>query len=240
MKQLEILTSKSLFNLENIFIKNPEIINLSFSELVKKYNLSLTTRYEFNDKISLINPEKKDLKDRENSKMILNILPNLSPAEATDERLWVTLSLNQFKKYTLIRWPVKKDFKLHFFLKSGWRQRIRDNSISRLWWMGHLINRISDIDPKLNVDDYIDILLENTDYRASLIERSSSANCTHVFLTILQITKEQENNGIYYHRPKFREFMKRVDFIEKRRFLPSYEIEDLKKVLTSHYVESYR
>ena len=122
MKQLEILTSKSLINLENIFIKNPDIINLSFSELVKKYNLSLTNRYEFNDKISLINPEKKDLKDRENSKMILNILPNLSPAEATDERLWVTLSLNQFKKYTLIRWPEKEHFKLHFFLKSGWRQ----------------------------------------------------------------------------------------------------------------------
>ena len=239
MHQLEILTQNSTIDILKHFDDDNNIIKIPFLDLVKKFNLTLINRYEIDLKISLEMPIGNDLRDLQNCAKILKILPNLTPADATDERLWVTLCFHYFKDYTLARWD-KGKLRNHIF-GNNWRQRISDNSISRLWWVSNLTNRISEIEPNANLQEYLSILLNNSDYRSSLIERSSSANCTNVFLSILQISDELEKSkGITYNRDKFRNFMKEVTFIERRHFLPIYNVANLKKMLTPIYIDCYK
>jgi hypothetical protein len=63
---------------------------------------------------------------------------------ATDERLWVTLSHEQFLAYTRSRWPVPSDeakaiksVRAHWFVGGG-LGGLRRNSMARLWWAAHL------------------------------------------------------------------------------------------------------
>ena len=42
--------------------------------------------------------------DRENSELIHGLLPKLTRAQATDERLWVTLAFREGLEYSVLRW----------------------------------------------------------------------------------------------------------------------------------------
>ena len=79
--------------------------------------------------------------DYTNSGLIFQSLKNLSPADATDERLWTTLCFNQYKEYNLLRWPDISNGK-HFFCE-GNRALTRDNGIARLWWMQYNLKKIN-------------------------------------------------------------------------------------------------
>ena len=65
---------------------------------------------------------------------------NLTPIAASNKLLWATLTHKEFKKYTIKRWPLKKNEKdrglinSHFFFDKDDRRAYRRNAISRLWW----------------------------------------------------------------------------------------------------------
>jgi hypothetical protein len=206
----------------------------------------IDTEYRFDkDAPTLQNPdnmEQSGLKDAENCKRILNILPELSPAEATDERIWVTLSVLHFRDYALARWPFEQQsrtntpthIKNHWFA-NGIRSRMRDNAISRLWWMGHIAAKI----PGSSMDEVFEILFFNSDYRSSLLERNSSANSVNVTASILAITKEAYDADVPYQRSSFREFMKQVDVLGGRTMLAAMSTDDLTVLLKPIYRQCY-
>jgi hypothetical protein len=189
-----------------------------------------------------ISRDQEGLKDTENCKRIIEILPKLSAADATDERLWVTLSVFNFREYALARWPIvekssdeRSQFIKNHWFASGVRGRMRDNAISRLWWMGHIASRI----PGQDMDDVFEILFYNSDYRSSLLERTSSANAVNVTSGILEITKRAYGAGVQYDREKFRSFMKEIDFLGGRINLVSLGTEEIVELLTPIYNKSY-
>jgi len=206
----------------------------------------VSTGYKVNLNISLVNPKgiTQDLnEDAENCKLILQILPELTPAQATDERLWVTLCFSEFKDYVLERWPFRASeeskhqnhISNHWFA-NGVRGRIRNNGISRLWWMGFTAKNI----PEFSQDKVFDILFFNSDYRQSLLDRNSTANAINVTTAILKITDEAYALGNTFKRSSFRNFMMKVDTLGGRSNLASMDLNSLIKVLKPIYEDSYK
>ena len=112
---------------------------------------------------------------------------------------------------------------------------MRDNAIGRLWWTMHLSSNLDQNNP----ERFLDTLLSNSDYRSSLLERSSSANSKVVLRSILEITEEMQDKGHEYDREKFRNFMKDVDFLGKRTLVHSLQAEQLKDILRPMFLKSY-
>ncbi len=110
-----------------------------------------------------------------------------------------------------------------------------DNGIGRLWWSMHLSSKLDEGNPEL----YLETLLSNSDYRSSLLERSSSANAKVVMRSILEITEEMKNKGHEYKRENFRNFMKDVNFLGKRTKIHSLQADQLKDILRPMFLQSY-
>ena len=170
---MKILSAKSISKLKHSFKDHINLIDKSFVDLVNELSLSTVERYEIDISIQLQLPTGFSIsasRDKENCILIHKFLPEISPADATDERLWVTLCLSNFKEYFLKRWPDRTKMYNHIFA-ANWRQRMRDNAIGRLWWTMHLSSNLDQNNP----ERFLDTLLSNSDYRSSLLERSSSA-----------------------------------------------------------------
>ena len=174
--------------------------------------------------------------------LILKILSELTPAQATDERLWATLCFSEFRDYVGERWrfrsadgtKLQNHISNHWFA-SGVRGRMRDNGISRLWWMGYTAKSI----PEFSLEKVFDILFFNSDYRSNLLERNSTANAVNVTTAILKITDEAYTSGTLFKRSSFRNFMSKVDTLGGRSNLASMDVASLVKVLKPIYTEAY-
>ena len=242
---MKVLTTESLETLRWAVAKNPSLVEKELSELIDGLNLNLL---EFNAKIeingTLVLPEgvtQETNKDTENCMAISKVISGLNPSQATDERLWVTLCFGQFSEYSNSRWPLSRAKNLnnhvndHWFAKTN-RNRIRDNAVARLWWMSQIAKRV----PDTSIEQVLEVLFFNSDYRSSLLERNSSANSLNVLASIIKVSKDAFENGHEFDRECFRTFMKKVDFIGKRTALPSLEISELVPVLQPIYRESYK
>lgn len=153
--------------------------------------------------------------DAENCVLVYEALKNLTPQQATDERVWAYLTHFQFWEYVQKRWPLPKDPEkakrsvlAHYFI-SGSRGFFRDNAISRLWWMGWIASRC----PHFAIERTLEILLHKSDVRANLLERSSFAMSEEIFNVVMKRLGESydsEDKGLFERKP-FREFMKRLN-----------------------------
>lgn len=244
---MEVLSTESLEKLRRGIaeIKNPhEVVLNEFDNTIKNFHLSMV---EFNADIPSL-PElqlptgksQETNNDIENCKILHKHLTELTVAAATDERLWTTLCFREYAEYARERWPIDKAKKPanhilnHWFAKTG-RNRMRDNAIGRLWWVAHVASRVPDI----SIDEVLKTLLDDSDYRQNLLDRTSSANSANVVAAILSISKEASDNGIDFEREKFRAFMKKVDFVGRRTALPSMSVNDLKALLSPIYNDAY-
>ena len=240
---LLVLSQGSVDNLRMIAQKEP-ILDLSYSELVKRYELQeIELATEFKKNVALQMPEGETQatnNDSANCLLIVKALPSLTDIDATDERLWVTLGLRDFKDYASARWPTKKAEKSeantvnHWFVRTT-RGLMRDHAISRLWWYHRLCSRIDGRE----VGNTLDLVFFNSDYRSSLLERNNTSAITEVVGTIIEITDEYSKQGITYNRDKFRSFMKNIDLLAGRSRLAVLNKEQLKEKLTSLYLKAY-
>jgi hypothetical protein len=229
---MNILTSGSVDRIKLIFKENPEVLKEPFDYIVNEHKLDLIEHYELDDGIKLVfsDGKKDEGNDYTNANLINQALPDLSPAEATDERLWVTLCLNQYKGYVIARWPKIGNGK-HFFCE-GFRGLTRENAIARLWWCNYIAKKMKS-STKVRKEFFND-----TDRRQQVIERPTSANSKKVLKIIFEILTEQNASGKKYHRDNWRTFAKKINFIGKRKSLPSLEEKYLKEILEVEYLES--
>ena len=263
---MEILTQESVETLRLNCTQDSRIINRDFEDIVVDLNLQLIEANYTIDDFSLLTSQGKSQdqnKDNENCSRILQYFHNFTPADATDERLWVTLGFREHKKYACSRWPFKsfdemlgedidrpKEAKpkktkqdentsnlLNHWFCSGARARMRDHAISRLWWMAYIARKV---DPK-NPESVLASLFFNSDYRSSLLERNTSANAINVVIGILKISQTHfVQAGHYeYNRDNFREFMKQVDLVGKRTKLLALSVEQIVSLLTPYYRAAY-
>jgi len=242
---MRVLSTSSVESLRMAITKSPELVSEDFSVLVDDLNLQFVSfNADINIQGQLLLPEgitQETNKDGENCIAIKSIISGLNPAQATDERLWTTLCFETFSDYTNSRWPLSRaktpenHVNEHWFAKTN-RNRIRDNAISRLWWMAEIAERV----PNTSIEQVLEILFFNSDYRSSLLERNSSANSLNVLASIIKVSKDAFDDGNEYDRENFRSFMKQIDLIGKRTVLPSLEIETLIKLFQPIYQNAYK
>ena len=245
---IQVLSQGSVDNLRSLVAKKHDILNIGFDELVDAHNCQLLDLdIEFKADCELVLPDGKTQdknNDTRNCLLIKDILPNLTDVEATDERLWVTLALRDFKQYAMARWPAdgsKEDYAKysakhvlrHWFARQT-QSLISNNAISRLWWYQNLCGRIS---PE-NLEQNLELLLFNSDYRSSMLERTSTSSITSVVSTILTVTAKYKKRGIEYRRDKFRDFMKRLDMLAGRSHFAALNDEQLMEKIERIYLDA--
>ncbi|MDF1659894.1 MAG: DUF6339 family protein [Verrucomicrobiales bacterium] len=108
--------------------------------------------------------------DADNAAKVYAWLQQLSPVEAADERLWLAMTLDNFRCYTVQRWnpdSVKTVKSRFFYSGTGLETAVR-NAVSRLWWFGYLTCDDESADPF----ELTRILLSNQDIQSAFTERS--------------------------------------------------------------------
>lgn len=77
---------------------------------------------------------------------VYNYLGELNELQASDKRLWTTLTHTIFREYVIDRWPAKSaDLEAkrgaimrRWFAEGGSDRTLENNAIARLWWGAHL------------------------------------------------------------------------------------------------------
>jgi hypothetical protein len=230
MRTLELLTTDSLHELKSIASARAGMLLdandqvKSLESLVTEFDLVLTqSKFTLDETVSLRIPNGTSWSenyDRENSIAVAKALAGITPARATDERLWATLSLGEFAAYANTRRPIRAgnsaytgtDFK-KFRLASTNRDRWRENPISRLWWLHNYANAIENVD----TDIVRDVIFMNADLQGSLLGRPGVASCKGIVSElVLRLHREHIEAEKPFDRNRFRAIMKEFDFLVGR------------------------
>lgn len=175
------------------------------------------------------------LKDPFRCEAIYAALKNLTPQQATDERLWTYLTHFVFWDYARARWPLsskKKEedkiqhIKSHYFM-GGLRGMVRDNAISRLWWMAHVCDRAK----KFSLADSLGALLLQEDVRKEIMERATFCRSAPIFNSLMKfmmlsfknIPNPKTHESSLHQRENFRKLCKQLNRVGGVRVLDSLE-----------------
>ncbi len=143
---------------------------------------------------------------------VYEALKNLTPQQAADERLWTYLCHMEYRRYVARRWltsrPESNDdatrkVRNHFFAR-GNRPLIRDNALSRLWWLGSIAHEVEADAPH----EFLERLLHRQDVRSALIERPSVSMNRQVLSSINVVMRDywQRDKSLFERKP-FRTWM---------------------------------
>lgn len=154
--------------------------------------------------------------DVDNALTVYQALRDLSPLQASTERLWAYLCHLECREYVSARWlhrqPAKNEDAArevcnHFFAV-GNRALIRDNGVSRLWWLGKIAYDVAPDEPR----KFLTILLHRQDVRSALIERPSVSRNPGLLRGIFRVMARHWNNGgALFKREAFRSWMVALD-----------------------------
>ena len=117
--------------------------------------------------------------DFENVKKVYSALKNvISPSQATDERLWAGMSMDDdCWRYINTRWKeekwTKNGIKDHIYFNHSGRRSLTRQALSRLWWIGYLTYDDSNKeDPWI----YTKNICSNQRFIVDVLERNMSNN----------------------------------------------------------------
>lgn len=244
---MKILSLDSLEKIENFLDDNPEdtVLVDDFSYAVELLGLRfIDSEYELPiDNVNLIASERDEnlLKNEQNNcQSIYSAFSSLTPADATDERLWSTLCFMQLSSYVKKRWPLPKSSKAryiknHYLIKNN-RNMLRDNAISRLWWLGRLANICKGVEPRAAYD----ILLVNSDLRNNLLERTGTSSYENVLEVMIKIMKKGFDKGVEWNRSSSREFLKSINFVFGKSNLAVLDQESIGNILQPLFDKAFK
>ncbi len=199
-----VLTDNSLEEIRTISILNPISAYKPLSELITDNSLNLVeSEYLLAEGVSLLMPEGnnwEENKDRENAQIIYGALKNFKISYASDERFWVTLAFGEFFEYTKKRWQpvngskeeISKSLRNHWFAPTN-RSKWRDQSISRLWWVGHFAHSI----PGLEAKKVFDVLYLNSELINSFLGHPRTISSKRLSAILLDLLHHH-----YFSYPK--------------------------------------
>jgi hypothetical protein len=244
---MKVLTIDSLAKISSHLAGNPNDLRLitHFTAMSEELGLKFVDgSYDLDlEKVQLKSPSKdidEKTTDVVNSIVVYEAFKNLSPAQATDARLWITLCFMHFNDYVRKRWHKDDEKEMVTSIKNHWtfggdRPQFRDNALSRLWWTGFIATRI----PGWSAEDVTEILYDNSDYFSQVILRPSSSTNAAVLHGILSITKEAYIAGGKYERAKFINFMKKVNFLAGRTNLAVLAQGEIIELLKPEYIDAH-
>lgn len=213
---MRVLASSSVEQLRNIIRVNDAFILEPLEELVSRYTLSMIdSELEVPKNFNLLPPLNDSWggnRDRENSEVIYGLLGNLTRANATDERFWVTLAFREALDYSVLRWGGdeidNKKILNHWFAPTS-RAKWRDHSVARLWYVSDFAQGLEGI----SIQNSLEVLYANSELLNSFLGRPRTTASNRVASKIISLLHvNRDVNGIIkFDRNKFRDFMKELD-----------------------------
>ena len=179
--------------------------------------------------------------DARDSLSFHSMLDMLTPQQAADHRLWVGLTHFELYEYVRRRWDSPRlatssddghrDRKVryvrtHWFV-SGARGLVRDNGVSRLWWMGRILKLIAE-EAQLDPSEVGEILFERADVRAQLIERPATASNIKLAAEITSVLRSERQ---LIERAAFRRWMIALNQLGGIILLDALRRDDLRRVV---------
>ncbi len=160
--------------------------------------------------------KKPHQRDNDNALRVHDHLRSLTPHEASEERLWAYLCHVECADYLRARWLGRRPKKTeeavgkvrnHFFAR-GARALLRDNGISRLWWLGKIARDAAPDEP----EEFLEIVLSRQDVRSSLLERPLVSRNVGILREIYRLMKEyRAGDGEMFKRDRFRAWMRGIN-----------------------------
>ena len=215
MTHLRYYTTESLENLRRAVADRLEWYYAPVREVpltaLSGFRESNVEAPELTDRL-VINDKRPPSTDVENALIVYNALSTLTPHQASIERMWAYLCHFDCRQYVAARWlnqrpdndeDAVREVRNHFFAV-GNRALIRDNGVSRLWWLGKIAHDVAPDDPR----EFLTILLHRQDVRSALIERPSvSMNCGLLRAIYAVMREHWVNGGALLKRNAFRNWM---------------------------------
>lgn len=240
--RVKILTTESVDKLRLLAVGRgaQTVWNTPLDALVEDLGLKLVeSEYEVDLEQGLLGPAEgvanREL-DAENAQRILATLPAITPADATDERLWVTLALGAYRDYTVTRWPIEREdlgnHVLNHVFASTARGRERDHAIARLWWSGYYVHRFA---PGAEADALRTFFL-NSQLSVDLLGRPNLATVGPFARSALRIfTKYYLDREVPFARGPYQDFFKGIDLLAGRRAIGSMPDDEVETVLEASF-----
>lgn len=189
------------------------------------------------DDFTLITSSKDKHFDYENSKNLYENLAGITPAVASDSRLWTYLTHATFWEYMRSRWPIEGVGEHRnpqgriidrFFLNGSNLETLTRNGISRLWWFAYLTVD----DESSNRYELLEVLLERQDIATGILERAIGSHRS-TRLAILRFLKERES--LRKNEDETRVFLKYINLSGGVRNLAGLKQEELRVLFEKIY-----
>ena len=165
------------------------------------------------------NPQERAATDRANVLITRQALDMLTPVQAADGRLWTWLTHTHCAEYVKRRWmhsrPAEereaiRAVKNHFFVH-GSRSLIRENGVSRLWWIGEIAHRV---EPG-SEEQFLEVMLSTQEIRQQVLERPGLTMNAHVLRALYRLMRRRwESDGPaapLLQREAFRRWMRSLN-----------------------------
>lgn len=213
---MRVLSTQSLEQLRNIVRTDEKFVLEPLEELVTRYELSMVnSELQLPKNFNLLLPTNdswSENKDRENSELVHSIIPNLTRANATDERFWVTLAFREALEYSVLRWggdEVDNTKILNHWFAPTSRAKWRDHSVARLWYVSSFASGLVGISMK----DSLDVLYSNSELLNSFLgrPRTTASNRVASKIILMLHVNSRVDGVLNFDRKKFRAFMKELD-----------------------------
>ena len=141
--------------------------------------------------------DKLNTGDVQNAILLHRALSFLTPAQATDERLWTRLAHVEFWAYMRRRWPVERNedaskaasfIANRYFVQQSQGRALLRHGVARLWWAAHLTWDSA----RDNQYELTEVLLSRLDITQQILERSigRSTIIRRGFLEFLLLNRE--------------------------------------------------
>lgn len=264
MTKLRVLTAASVSVLRNVAGSQPaqflgKADALEGIEGLELFETPIDFRY------SELTPGEQTEHDIENALTLFKTMPSLTPAQAADERLWVTLTLGRYWEYATSRFPIsavglfgrqrkgetrsvadrlaeaqQNWIKEHYFAGSP-RIRLRGNAVSRLWWVAHYSSGFEGY----STEEVMTRLMGKSQdlMRTLVFDRpwiASSPQLARAVIEILMNDTGFDSLPGEKRRHGFRDFVMQIDLLAGRRVLSFLSTEELVKELQPIYAASMK
>lgn len=160
--------------------------------------------------------------------------PEISAAQAVDERLWATLGHRQYFEYMQARWPAVVTQKgqtkegiveQHYFFYRGPRKSQERNGIARLWLSAELTHD----DQRENPYELTDVILRNTNFVFYLFGHGYGSNKKIVQGSLDAMLRIERETHSSVTRTPLKEYARRLNLLGGASAIDVLSKEDIER-----------
>jgi hypothetical protein len=197
---------------ENVHQNYDRYANGDFSDLAEEngWSIELDLKVDL-DRLADLDPQAGGEFEAKNSILVWQTFSGLSPALATEERIWARLSHLECLDFSRKRWlrghdkdSIVANINRHFFAGS-WTSVRDDHALGRLWWNAY----VAHLSMPNDIELALATMLSKADFRSNLIERSRTSSRPTLAAAILRAMISDQR--IVESEAGFRAFMRRVN-----------------------------